>query len=64
MDGFRVRLGALADARSADPALRHFIQGVDDLADELARHMRADDGALFPLFGWSAQAVAPAMYNP
>jgi regulator of cell morphogenesis and NO signaling len=55
MDGLRARLGALAAAHGAAPALQRFILGVDELASELAAHIQAEDDALFPLF-----AVPPA----
>lgn len=64
MDGFRTRLGALEADRGPDPALRQFIQGFDELASELASHIRAEDEELFPLFSVPAVAVPPAAFNP
>lgn len=46
MNVFRARLAALSGVSSLDPALQQLVQAVDDLANELASHMRAkDDGA-------------------
>lgn len=62
MDASRARLRALA-GRSAEPALLGLIRGVDDLATELARHIRAEDEDLFPLFAVQPD-VAPAALKP
>jgi regulator of cell morphogenesis and NO signaling len=50
MDAFRAQLAALAAVHGADPSLQQLVRGVDTLADELARHIRAEDAELFPLF--------------
>lgn len=51
---FQARIRLLAEAHAGVDAVQLFQLGVDHLADELAAHIRAEDGALFPLF------VAPA----
>jgi len=63
MNVFRARLAALSEASSVDPALQQLVQGVDDLANELASHMRAEDDELFPLFAVQPP-VAPASLKP
>lgn len=59
MEAFRARLQNLARPGPADPALQQFIGGVEHLADELARHIRAEDEELFPLFA-GPTATAPS----
>ena len=51
---FQARIRLLAETHAGVDAVQLFQRGVDHLADELAAHIRAEDGALFPLF------VAPA----
>jgi regulator of cell morphogenesis and NO signaling len=63
MNVFRARLAALSEASSVDPALQQLVQGVDDLTNELASHMRAEDDELFPLFAVQPP-VAPAALKP
>ena len=63
MNVFRARLAALSEASSVDSALQQLVQGVDDLANELASHMRAEDDELFPLFAVQPP-VAPAALKP
>jgi regulator of cell morphogenesis and NO signaling len=63
MNVFRARLAALSGASSVDPALQQLVQAVDDLANELASHMRAEDDELFPLFAVQ-RSVAPAALKP
>jgi regulator of cell morphogenesis and NO signaling len=64
MDEFRARLRSLDRTSSADPALQQLVRGVDELATELARHIRAEDEELFPLFAVPVQAIALAAFNP
>ncbi len=60
----RTRLRTLFQACSADPALLGLMRGVDNLANELAQHIRAEDEELFSLFAVSVAAVAPAAFIP
>jgi regulator of cell morphogenesis and NO signaling len=64
IDEFRSRLASLGEAHGADPALQRFILGVGDLADELARHIRAEDDELFPLFALPVATASSAASDP
>jgi regulator of cell morphogenesis and NO signaling len=60
MDGFQARLHGLETACGGEPSLQALVEGVDALAAELAAHMRAEDGELFPLFAEPPQSVSEA----
>lgn len=49
MNELRARLRLLNGTYCTDPALQKLIRGVNDLAHELAQHIRAEDEELFPL---------------
>lgn len=63
MDDLRARLGRLTEAHSTDLALQQFIRGLDDLANELALHIRAEDEELFPLFATPASPDSSSTSN-
>lgn len=46
----RARLVLLSGIHRSDAALRQLFHGVEELAHELAQHIRAEDEELFPLF--------------
>ncbi len=58
MDDLRARLAALGRAHGAEPALQQLIQGVEALAEEGSRHIRAEDDELFPLFALPQRPAA------
>ena len=58
MDDLRARLAALGRAHGAEPALQQLIQGVEALAEEGSRHIRAEDDELFPLFALPQRTAA------
>ena len=64
MDDLRARLCTLTEAHCTDLALQQFIRGLDDLASELALHIRAEDEELFPLFAPPASPGSPYTSNP
>lgn len=64
MDDLRTRLGALTEAHCTDLALQQFIRGLDDLASELALHIRAEDEGLFLLFAKPASPDFSPTSNP
>lgn len=64
MSALRAHLGVLTKAHGTDLALLPFTQGLDDLAAELAQHIRAEDEELFPLFARPASAGSPSTANP
>lgn len=50
MDCFQARVLDLAQAHRANATLQALAQAVEVFADELVRHIRAEDDELFPLF--------------
>lgn len=64
MHSLRARLEALHRACNADPAILQLIHAVNDLANELAQHIRVEDEELFPMFLRPGPLVRPASLNP
>lgn len=64
MDALRAHLRTLTEGHGTDPALQQFIRALDDLARELALHIRAEDEELFPLFATPASPGSPYTSNP
>lgn len=50
MQSLRARLRSLNQRDPAAPALAPLIDAVEELANELAQHIRIEDGELFPMF--------------
>jgi regulator of cell morphogenesis and NO signaling len=64
IDEIRTRLPSLALARREDPTLRRLILGVEDLVNELLRHICAEEAEPFPLFATPASPGSPSNFNP
>jgi regulator of cell morphogenesis and NO signaling len=64
MNDLRARLGTLPEVHGTDQALQQFMRGLNDLASELALHIRAEDEELFPLFAPPASPGSPYTSNP
>ncbi|MBK8359194.1 MAG: hemerythrin domain-containing protein [Comamonadaceae bacterium] len=64
MNELRARLRLLNGTYCTDPALQKLIRGVDDLAHELAQHIRAEDEELFPLFSAPHAPASNAAFHP
>lgn len=64
MDALRAHLCTLTEAHGTDPALHQLIRGLDDLACQLALHIRAEDEELFPLFATPPSPGSPSTFNP
>ena len=64
MNALRAHLRTLTEAHDTDLALQQFIRAIDDLARELALHIRTEDEELFPLFARPATAGSPPPANP
>lgn len=64
MDAVRAHLHMLTEAHSKDLALQQLIRALDDLARELALHLRAEDEELLPLFATPASPGSPYTSNP
>ena len=64
MDALRAHLRTLSEAHGTDLALHQLTRALDDLARELALHIRAEDEELFPLFATPASPGSPYTSNP
>ena len=64
MDALRAHLCTLTEAHGADLALHQLIRGLDDLACQLALHIRAEDEELFPLFATPPSPGSHSTFNP
>jgi regulator of cell morphogenesis and NO signaling len=64
MSELRARLGPLSGTHRTDTAFEQLVRGVDDLADELSRHIRAEDEELFPLFSTPHAPASKAAFHP
>lgn len=64
MDALRAHLRTLTEAHGTDLALQQLIRALDDLARELALHIRAEDEELFPQFATPASPGSPHTSNP
>jgi regulator of cell morphogenesis and NO signaling len=64
MSELRARLWGLNGTHRTDPALEQLVRGVDDLAQELAQHIRAEDEELFPLFLTPHATASNAAFQP
>jgi regulator of cell morphogenesis and NO signaling len=63
-DEIRTRLPSLALARREDPTLRRLILGVEDLVNELLRHICAEEAEPFPLFATPASPGSSSILYP
>jgi regulator of cell morphogenesis and NO signaling len=64
MRELQARLRVLNGTHRNDPALERLVRGVDDLAHELAQHIRAEDEKLFPLFLTLQTTASNAAFHP
>ena len=64
MNDLRARLGTLSEVHGTDQALQQFMRGLNDLASELALHIRAEDEELFLLFAPPASPGSRSTSNP
>lgn len=64
MDALHAHLEPLSEAHGADRARQQFFRALDELASELALHIRAGVEELFQLFATPAFAGSPSTANP
>jgi regulator of cell morphogenesis and NO signaling len=64
MDALRAHLCKLTEVHGTDLALHQLLRVLDDLACELALHIRAEDEELFPLFAMPPSPASPSTFNP